>query len=96
MFIDKLARSGEAGETTVLILDRREDSVTPLLNQWTYQAMIHELLGLHHNKVDLKHLTHLSDEMKEVVLSCDEDEFFAKIMYSNFGDVANAIHNLVQ
>jgi hypothetical protein len=54
--------------------------------------MIHELLGLHSNKVDLKHLSHLSDEMKEVIVSCDEDEFFREVMYSNFGDVANAIH----
>jgi len=58
--------------------------------------MVHELLGLHRNRVDLKHLSHLSDEMKEVVLSCDDDEFFKKIMYSNFGDVADAIHDLVQ
>jgi hypothetical protein len=34
--------------------------------------------------------------MKEVVLSCDEDEFFRQIMFSNFGDVADSIHNLVQ
>lgn len=25
-----------------LVLDRREDPVTPLLSQWTYQAMVHE------------------------------------------------------
>lgn len=57
--------------------------------------MIHELLGLHCNRVDLKHLSHLSEEMREVVLSSDEDEFFREIMFNNFGDVANAIHNLV-
>jgi hypothetical protein len=33
--------------------------------------------------------------MKEVTLSCDDDEFYKKIMFSNFGDVADAIHNLV-
>ena len=27
----------------LLILDRREDSITPVLNQWTYQAMVHEV-----------------------------------------------------
>jgi len=31
-----------------------DDPVTPLLQQWTYQAMIHELLGIHNNRVDLK------------------------------------------
>lgn len=54
--------------------------------------MIHELIGLNQNRVDLKHLGHLPDEMKEVVLSCDEDEFFRQIMFSNFGDVADSIH----
>ena len=58
--------------------------------------MIHELLGIHRNRVDLKHVPSLSEEMKEVVLSCDDDDFFKKIMFSNFGDVADAIHSLVQ
>lgn len=33
--------------------------------------------------------------MKEVVLSCEDDPFFRKIMYKNFGEVAEDIHNLV-
>jgi len=32
--------------TCFLLVDRREDPVTPLLNQWTYQAMVHEVLGV--------------------------------------------------
>lgn len=35
----------------LLILDRRDDAVTPVLQQWTYQAMAHELLGIEHNRV---------------------------------------------
>mmetsp|Transcript_8639 Transcript_8639/g.14622 ORF Transcript_8639/g.14622 Transcript_8639/m.14622 type:complete len:173 (+) Transcript_8639:789-1307(+) len=58
--------------------------------------MIHELLTIKDNKVDLKHLPHLSEEMKEVVLSCEEDTFYRSIMFSNFGDVADSIHKLVQ
>ncbi|CAG0906121.1 unnamed protein product, partial [Cyprideis torosa] len=41
------------GNTGLLILDRRNDPVTPLLNQWTYQAMVHEILGIHSNTVAL-------------------------------------------
>lgn len=26
----------------LLVIDRRDDPITPLLNQWTYQAMVHE------------------------------------------------------
>jgi len=53
--------------------------------------MIHEILGIHDNRVDLKHLGHLSEEMREVVLSMEDDTFFREIMYNNFGEVAEAI-----
>jgi len=91
--IEKASRN--SAHTTLLLLDRREDPVTPLLNQWTYQAMIHELLGLNKNRVDLSHLSSLSQEMKEVVLCQQEDPFFRKIMHKNMGESAEAIHNLV-
>ena len=29
----------------LLVLDRRDDPITPLLTEWTYQAMVHELIG---------------------------------------------------
>ena len=57
--------------------------------------MIHEILGISNNRVDLKHLDNLPEEMKEVVLSCEDDTFFKDVMYNNFGDVAEAIHDLV-
>ena len=69
--------------------------MTPLLNQWTYQAMIHELIGIKDNRVDLKHLQHLSEEMKEVVISGEDDLFYRKVMHTNFGDLSGEIQNHV-
>ncbi len=40
--------------TLLLIIDRREDPITPLLNQWNYQAMLHELIGINNNRVDIR------------------------------------------
>lgn len=57
--------------------------------------MIHEVLGIKNNRVDLKHIENLEADMKEVVLSPDEDTFYSKIMHKNFGEVAEDIHNLV-
>lgn len=45
---------GARSNPIVLLLDRKDDPVTPLLTQWTYQAMIHELIGLHDGKALLK------------------------------------------
>ncbi|GFP80203.1 vacuolar protein sorting-associated protein 45 homolog [Phtheirospermum japonicum] len=71
----------------LLIVDRRDDPVTPLLNQWTYQAMVHELIGIQDNKVDLRNIGKSTKDQEEVVLSSEQDTFFKAHMYENFGDI---------
>lgn len=49
----------------VLLLDRRNDPVTPLLTQWTYQAMVHELLEIQNaGRVDLSLVPDIRPELK--------------------------------
>lgn len=79
----------------LLILDRRDDPVTPLLNQWTYQAMVHELLTINNNRVDLSNVESAPNDMKQVVLSTEQDDFFAKNIYSNFGEIGQTIKVLM-
>ncbi|KAK2628616.1 hypothetical protein QTJ16_001719 [Diplocarpon rosae] len=80
----------------LLILDRRDDPITPLLTQWTYQAMVHELLGIRNGRVDLSEVPGIRPELKEVVLSQDQDPFFKKNMYLNFGDLGGNIKDYVE
>ncbi|KAK9069484.1 hypothetical protein SSX86_011388 [Deinandra increscens subsp. villosa] len=79
----------------LLIIDRRDDPVTPLLNQWTYQAMVHELIGIKDNKVDLGNVGKFSKDQQEVVLSSEQDAFFKANMYENFGDIGMNIKRMV-
>jgi vacuolar protein sorting-associated protein 45 len=79
----------------LLILDRRDDPITPLLTQWTYQAQVHELLGIHNGRVDLSGVADIRPELKEIVLSQDQDPFFKKNMYQNFGDLGGNIKEYV-
>ncbi|KAM0448099.1 hypothetical protein ACHAQK_000078 [Fusarium lateritium] len=79
----------------LLVLDRREDPVTPLLTQWTYQAMVHHLLGIQNGRVDLSDVPDISPEQKEIVLSQDQDPFFKKNMFLNFGDLGGNIKEYV-
>ena len=79
----------------LLILDRRDDAVTPILNQWTYQAMVHELIGISNNRINLTNVPSISKELQEVVLSAEHDEFYANNMYSNFGEIGNNIKDLM-
>ena len=48
----------------LLIIDRREDPLTPLLTQWTYQAMVHEMLGINNGRVDLSDVPDVRPELK--------------------------------
>ncbi|XP_057318297.1 vacuolar protein sorting-associated protein 45 [Microplitis mediator] len=86
----------QESDPLLLILDRRDDPVTPLLNQWTYQAMVHELLSINNNRVDLSHIPGISKELQEVVLSAEHDEFYAETMYLNFGEIGQTIKELME
>lgn len=83
-------------KTLLLVLDRRDDPVTPLLSQWTYQAMVHELLGLNNHRVVLKGAPNISKDLEEVVLSAAQDEFFRKNRHKNFGELGEEIQRLLK
>ena len=57
--------------------------------------MVHELLGLHNNRVVLKGAPGVSKDLEEVVLSCTQDEFFSRHRYANFGDLGGAIKGML-
>lgn len=79
----------------LLILDRKNDPITPLLIPWTFQSMVHELIGIKKNTVDMVNLTKVTDELKTVILSPEQDTFFRESMYLNFGDLSEKIKNYV-
>ncbi|TFK27729.1 Sec1-like protein [Coprinopsis marcescibilis] len=80
----------------LLILDRRNDPVTPLLSQWTYQAMVHELLGIHNGRVDLSQVPSISKDLKEITLTTNTDPFFQQNYLATFGDLGSTLKDYVQ
>merc|ERR1711881_461532 len=89
-------RQKRAVPTLLLILDRREDPVTPLLKQWTYQAMAHELIGITHNVVDISKCPGGKKDQEELVLDPRTDSFFKDNMHLNFGEIGENIKQLVE
>ncbi|RZF43680.1 hypothetical protein LSTR_LSTR011028 [Laodelphax striatellus] len=81
--------------SVLLILDRRDDPITPLLNQWTYQAMVHELLTISHNRVSLAHVPGIAKELHDVVLSSEHDEFYAANLWRNYGEIGQTVKALM-
>ncbi len=41
--------------------------------------MIHELIGIKHNRVSLAEVPGISDELKEVTMNAEYDEFYANV-----------------
>ncbi|KAJ7600844.1 Sec1-like protein [Mycena floridula] len=80
----------------LLILDRRNDPVTPLLSQWTYQAMVHELLGIQNGRVDLSLVPDIRSELSEITLTTSTDPFFQAHYLATFGDLGTSLKNYVQ
>ena len=76
----------------LFIYDRKEDPVTPLLNQWSYQAMLHELLGINNNIIEIKHQ---GGKVDKFPLNDYDDKFFASNMNNEFDQVAEEIQKLV-
>ncbi|KAG8881469.1 vacuolar protein sorting-associated protein 45 [Tulasnella sp. 331] len=79
----------------LLIIDRLNDPVTPLLSQWTYQALVHEILGIQNGRVDLSLVPDIRPELREITLLPQSDAFFAQHLNDNFGDLGAAVQKLV-
>jgi len=88
-------KKGEA-PPVLLLLDRRNDPVTPLLNQWTYQAMLHELLSMDNNRIDMSKVPNIRPELEMIVMSASQDPFFEENTLSNFGDLGVSIKRYVE
>jgi len=99
---------GSRAAPVLLVLDRRDDPVTPLLTQWTYEAMAHETLGTTDGTARLwppppgleggalGAAAAPEPEGRSVVLDRDADAFFGRHALSNYGEVGAAVRGAVQ
>lgn len=52
----------------LLIFDRREDPITPLIYNWSYQSLVNEFLGIEANSVKIKGSSHLFARQTDDIL----------------------------
>lgn len=83
----------------VLVLDRRQDMVTPLLRQWTFEAMIHDLLGLRNGRVKFSDAKGKQIEMVLADAGHDAvgvDLFYATNRLVSYGQLGERVQSLVR
>jgi len=64
--------------------------------QWTYEAMLHEVLTMKNNCIDLTTVKGVPKELQKLMLSCDSDDFYSKNLYLNFGEIGQNIKQMVE
>lgn len=69
----------------LLIIDRRLDLLTPLLQPWTYLAMLHEMGGFSNGRINLSGHQH----------SMVDDEFWQSHWWDHWGLVGEEIRRMV-
>jgi hypothetical protein len=74
----------------LLLLDRANDPITPLLTPWTYQSMVHEFIGI------VKNTVQVPSSSEQYIISKAQDKFFAESMYLNYGDLTENFQKNVE
>ncbi|KAI3813013.1 hypothetical protein L1987_17726 [Smallanthus sonchifolius] len=78
----------------LLILDRSIDQIAPIIHEWTYDAMCHDLLHMDGNKYvqEVASKTDGPPEKKEVLLE-DHDPVWLEIRHLHIADAGERLHN---
>lgn len=81
----------------LLIVDRRNDLITPLVNKWTYYAMIHEQLNIINGRVSLLESPNRQPkDPEEMLISIEKDHFFEENYFRNYGELGSTLKEAVE
>ncbi|KAB2620671.1 SNARE-interacting protein KEULE-like [Pyrus ussuriensis x Pyrus communis] len=83
----------EAETCELLVLDRSVDQIAPLIHEWTYDAMCHDLLNMDGNKYvhEVPSKTGGPPEKKEVLLE-DHDPVWLELRHAHIADASERLH----
>ncbi|XWS61905.1 hypothetical protein CRYUN_Cryun07bG0164500 [Craigia yunnanensis] len=77
----------------LLILDRSIDQIAPVIHEWTYDAMCHDLLNMEGNKYvhEVPSKTGGPPEKKEVLLE-EHDPIWLELRHAHIADASERLH----
>ncbi|KAJ9173473.1 hypothetical protein P3X46_016598 [Hevea brasiliensis] len=77
----------------LLILDRSIDQIAPIIHEWTYDAMCHDLLNMEGNKYvhEVPAKTSGPPEKKEVLLE-EHDPVWLELRHAHIADASERLH----
>ncbi|KMZ76137.1 Syntaxin binding protein 2 [Zostera marina] len=81
----------------LLIVDRSVDQIAPVIHEWTYDAMCHDLLNIEGNKYvhEIPSKTGGVPEKKEVLLE-DHDPVWVELRHEHIAYASEMLHNKME
>jgi len=77
----------------LLIVDRSIDQIAPVIHEWTYDAMCHDLLNMEGNKYVYEITTQSGKMEKKEVLLEEHDPVWSELRDLHFGDASMRLHD---
>eukprot|EP01062_Namystynia_karyoxenos_P062621 TRINITY_DN55503_c0_g1_i1.p1 TRINITY_DN55503_c0_g1~~TRINITY_DN55503_c0_g1_i1.p1 ORF type:complete len:596 (+),score=257.78 TRINITY_DN55503_c0_g1_i1:96-1883(+) len=89
----ELFASERKDDSVILFVDRKDDAVTPLLTQWTYEAMVHNEFGVRRHCCTVP-ASPVAAEEETLNLTPLYDPFYKDNVHSNWGDYLENVQAL--
>ena len=88
----------EKDRSTVLLLDRKSDCLTPLMHDFTYQAMVNDLLNIYGDKITYKAESQDNPQIKEDkdVLLNDKDKLWVEMRGEHIAKVIEVLSGRIR
>lgn len=85
----------EKGRATLLILSRADDCLSPLIHEFTYQAMVHDLLPIEDDKITVKAQSSDGVIDKDALLN-ESDELWVELRGKHIADVIQILSGRIR
>ncbi len=85
----------ERGRATIMILSRQDDCLSPLLHEFTYQAMVNDLLGLEDDKITVEVPSENGTEKKDALLN-ENDELWVELRGKHIAEVIKELSSRIR
>ena len=82
----------DAERPTILILDRSDDALSPLLHEFTYQAMVHDLLPVDGERYQYQYVGNNNQRISKEVLLNETDPLWLRLRHLHIADVGPLLH----
>lgn len=76
----------------LLIVDRSIDQIAPIIHEWTYDAMCHDLLNMEGNKYVHEMMSKSGTVEKKVVLLEEHDPIWLELRHTHIADASERLH----